>query len=82
MLCRNLATELGLTCIEPYKMDATTALQQPRLAQDSACQAGKFLLAHSIVVVALLCIGCIGQPCKDMSSPLSIGLRVSFDVVP
>ena len=34
LLCRNLAAELGLTCIEAFKMDATTALQGAQAPAD------------------------------------------------
>ena len=33
LLCRNLAAELGLSCIQAFKLDATTALQQQSTPQ-------------------------------------------------
>jgi hypothetical protein len=41
LLCRNLAAELGLTCIEAFKMDATTALQKSGAQAPADVQPGE-----------------------------------------
>ncbi len=48
LLCRNLAAELGLTCIEAFKKDATTALQNSDAQTPADVQPGECQL-HSAI---------------------------------